>query len=445
MESVRGETVTSADGRVRVVSRSREVPDVSVRSFLAAHDGPRVHWVGPDGLELAGVGAAARLTSSGPDRFDSLQAAADALFAETTIDGPPVARPRAVGGCAFFDDHERATPWEEFPTAEFVLPHVQLTRGDDSTWLTVTACGDGAGDATVGERLDEVADTVADLPMMQPSGGAPGVLDTRRTTSREDWEAGVRRATERIRDGDLRKVVLALALEVETDGRVDVPDVLERLRRTYPDCYRFLVQPDDGAAFFGTPPERLVRLRDRAVDTEALAGSAPRGGTPEADAELAAELVESEKIQHEQGLVTDAICEQLAPFGEVACADQRVRRLATIQHLQTPIEATLAADHHVLELVEALHPTPAVGGVPPDAAASVIRDTEPFERGWYASPVGWFDAAGDGEFAVAIRSGVADDDRVTLFGGNGIVADSDPGDEWDEVQLKFRPILDELR
>jgi len=120
--------------------------------------------------------------------------------------------------------------------------------------------------------------------------------------------------------------------------------------------------------------------------------------------------------------------------------------LATIQHLQTPIEATLEGDRHVLEIVEALHPTPAVGGgVPPDAAWETIRDAEPFDRGWYAAPVGWFDAAGDGEFAVALRSGVASDETVTLFAGNGIVADSDPDDEWDEVQLKFRPILDELR
>ena len=108
------------------------------------------------------------------------------------------------------------------------------------------------------------------------------------------------------------------------------------------------------------------------------------------------------------------------------------------------MRAELGDDEHVLSLVEALHPTPAVGGLPPDEALATIRDTEPFERGWYAAPVGWFDAAGYGSFAVAIRSAVAREECATLFAGVGIVADSDPDREWDEVQLKYRPVLDEL-
>jgi menaquinone-specific isochorismate synthase len=124
--------------------------------------------------------------------------------------------------------------------------------------------------------------------------------------------------------------------------------------------------------------------------------------------------------------------------------EQTIRKLATIQHLRTPIEARLDADEHVLSVVETLHPTPAVGGIPLEVALEAIRDFEPFDRGWYASPVGWFDATGDGEFAVAIRSAIGDGDSVTMFGGNGIVADSDPAEEWDEVLPKFRPVLDEL-
>jgi menaquinone-specific isochorismate synthase len=239
-------------------------------------------------------------------------------------------------------------------------------------------------------------------------------------------------------------VVLATALSVDLADEIDVPDVLERLRRTYPNCYRFLVQPTDEAAFFGPPPERLVELDDDRVRTEALAGSVPRGETPEEDADHAQSLLESEKLQHEQRLVVDAIMDQLSPLGDVSEGEQGVRKLTNIQHLQTPIEATLADDEHVLTIVEALHPTPAVGGLPPGKAWDVIRDTETFERGWYAAPVGWFDSDGDGEFAVGIRSGVAGGRRATLFAGNGIVADSDPDEEWAEVKHKYRPILDEL-
>ena len=144
-------------------------------------------------------------------------------------------------------------------------------------------------------------------------------------------------------------------------------------------------------------------------------------------------------------MVVETIRDQLGPVsGEVRVADRRVRKLATIQHLWTPIEADLTDDGHVLSIVEALHPTPAVGGLPPEKALRTILDTESFDRGWYASPVGWFDADGDGTFAVGLRSAVTSGTSATLFAGNGIVADSDPDEEYEEVQLKYRPILDEL-
>jgi menaquinone-specific isochorismate synthase len=153
----------------------------------------------------------------------------------------------------------------------------------------------------------------------------------------------------------------------------------------------------------------------------------------------------SEKNVHEHDLVAETIRDQLAPFAaSVAMGERQVRRLATVQHLWTPITAELDRNYHVLDLVEALHPTPAVGGLPPADALQTIRETEPFDRGWYAAPVGWIDAAGYGSFAVALRSAVASGRTVTLFAGVGIVADSDPDREWDEVQLKYRPILDEL-
>ncbi|WP_435345473.1 isochorismate synthase [Haloarchaeobius sp. HRN-SO-5] len=427
-----------------LVSRSRSIPDVSYRAFLASQAPPRLHWASPEGLELAGAGVAARVTASGTDRFESVRDAAEELFdaADCTDDDAP--RPRLVGGFSFLDDHEPDPPWTGFRAAEFVLPSVQLTRTNHGTWLTVNRYGAEVDPDEVELELTRAVDEVADLPKMQPAGSRPGVASTRRTTPKEEWTAQVADAVERIRDGQLQKVVLACALEVDLDGPVDLPDVLEGLRRTYPNCYRFLVQPTEAAGFLGAPPERLVEKTGTHVETEALAGSVGRGGTPEADAELAASLVESEKIQHEQRLVVDAICEQLDPLGTVTEGEQSVRKLNNIQHLRTPISAELDRDTHVLDIVAALHPTPAVGGLPPDAAAETIRDVETFERGWYAAPIGWFDADGDGEFLVGIRSGLAGDGRATLYAGNGIVGDSDPQEEWDEVQLKYRPLLDEF-
>ncbi|PSP83224.1 isochorismate synthase [Halobacteriales archaeon QS_1_68_17] len=444
MDGVRGEAQQSTladDGPL--VSRTAEVSDAAFRAFLAAHDPPRVHWAAPDGLEIVGCDAAVSLTASGPDRFEAIRRGAAAVFNAVDHRGPPVTRPRMLGGFSFTDRHDSALPWTGFPAASFVVPRVQLTRADGTTWLTVSELAPDDADA-VAASLDAAAGAVADLPAMCPSGSPPGVTATRRTTSKAEWTEQVEDALDRIRTGDLRKVVLAQALAVDLASPIDVPDVLERLRRTYPDCYRFLVQPTDRAAFFGPPPERLVSVSGTDIRTEALAGSVPRGETPEADADLAASLVDTEKLQHEQQLVVDAITDQLDPLGGVTVGDQRVRKLTNIQHLQTPIEAELAEREHILRLVEVLHPTPAVGGLPPDAALDTIRDIETFDRGWYAAPVGWFDAAGDGEFAVGIRSGVVGGTRATLFAGAGIVADSDPDDEWDEIQPKYRPILDEL-
>ena len=444
MEQVGSEQRPSVVEDGRLVSRTCEVTDLSFRAFLAGQPVPRVAWATPDGFELVGGGAAATLTASGADRFETLRTEATQLFSAIDADGPPAARPRVLGGVAFDAAHAPASPWEGFPAALFVLPRVQLTRAGDRTWLTVTEYGPDVAPETVETSLKAVRETVRDLPMMRPSGGPPGVATTRRTSSRAEWIDGVERAVSRIRDGALEKVVLATALEVDLDSPIDVPDTLERLRRTYPECYRFLVQPTEAAGFFGPPPERLVSLDGRQVATEALAGSVERGESPEKDADLARSLEASEKLRHEQALVAETIRDRLAPLGEVTVGERGVRQFTNIQHLRTPITADLSDEKHVLDLVEALHPTPAVGGLPPERALSVIRETEPFDRGWYAAPVGWFDAAGDGEFAVGIRSAVAGGRSATLYAGNGIVADSDPAEEWAELGPKLRPVLDEL-
>lgn len=424
-----------------LVSRARKRSDCAARSFLVGQGAPRVYWTSPYGPEFAGGGRAARLTAAGPDRFETVREDAADLFDGMEYDGPEVARPRLFGGVSFHDDHDRVPPWRGFPGAEFVLPRVQLTRADGETWLTVS--GRDADLEELEAELEAAGEQTADNA---PPSRLPNVLGTEPTTTREEWAAQVRGAVERIERGDLRKVTLAQALVADLDGPVPVPDVLERLGESYPDCFRFLFEPSNDGAFFGATPERLATLRGRTVETDALAGSVARGDTDDEDRRLEADLRDSEKMRHEHELVVETIRDQLGPLSEtIRVADRQVRKLATIQHLWTPIEADLSAGDHVLAIAEALHPTPAVGGLPLDEALATIRDVESFDRGWYAAPVGWFDADGDGTFAVGLRSAVATDERATLFAGNGIVADSDPDDEYEEVQLKYRPILDELQ
>ena len=431
----------------RLVTRSTSISPPSLRTFLDAASAPRTVWSDPDGATVVASGAAATLTATGENRFDAIQTGAEELFATGNVDvSADPARPRLFGGFAFHASGGEESPWDAFPGARFVLPRLQLTRTDDGAWLTVNAVGPDADASVVADRLETERDRIESLPDPGPVAGPPGVRSRTRTTSREAWRESVTSAVDRIRTGELTKVVLAQALETTLSGTLSPPDVLSRLGDRYPDCYRFLVEPPTGGvSFFGATPERLVARDGRTVRTGALAGTTGRGDTAEEDDWLAEELLDDEKNVHEHELVADAIREQLSTVAaSVTTGERRVRRLATVQHLFTPISADLATDEHVLSLVEALHPTPAVGGLPPDRALATIRETEPFDRGWYAAPVGWFDATGDGDFAVALRSAVASGDTATLYAGVGIVADSDPDREWDEVQLKYRPILDEL-
>ena len=423
---------------------------VSSPAFAAAFDAlptPRTVWSAPDDALVLAGGAAATLTASGPDRFAAIREATDDLFDAGDVHaGTEAARPRVFGGFAFHEGACAGDPWKPFPEARFVLPRIQVTFADNGSWLTVTDAGSDASPTAVERRLDREIDRLSGRPDDGPRPPRPGIRGKRRTTSREAWRESVTAALDRIGEGELRKVVLAQALDVDLAASLSIPDTLVRLGEKYPDCHRFLVEPAAGeAGFFGATPERLVSVRGRTVETGALAGTTGRGETPAEDEWLARELMDSEKNVHEHDLVAETISEQLAPFAaSLATGERRVRRLATVQHLWTPITAELDRDYHVLDLVEALHPTPAVGGLPPEEALATIRETEPFDRGWYAAPVGWIDAAGYGSFAVALRSAVATRKEVTLFAGVGIVADSDPDREWDEVQLKYRPILDEL-
>ncbi len=435
------------------MTRSRAVDPAPVRAVLDAFDAPRTVWAAPGEPTVVGCGAAETVVADG-DRFEAVRGAADDLFASFDGAAEPVARPRLFGGFAFHDDHAADAPWDGFPPGYFFLPRVQVVRDGEDCWLTVNAVGPD-DPASVEERLDAAAETLADLPDPGPVADPPGVVERRPTTGRAEWRDQVGAALARIDAGDLTKVVLAQAMGTRLGAALSVPDALARLRSRYPDCHRFLLDgvgegPDaDGgggrSTLFGATPERLASLSGRRLETEALAGSTGRGDTPEEDEWLATELLESGKDVREHEIVTDAVRDQIAPFAaSVRTGARGVRKLDTVQHLRTPVSAELADATHVLDVIEALHPTPAVGGLPPTLALETIRETETFDRGWYAAPVGWFDAAGDGTFAVAIRSAVARGDRATLFAGAGIVADSDPDREWDEIQLKYRPVLDAL-
>jgi isochorismate synthase len=257
----------------------------------------------------------------------------------------------------------------------------------------------------------------------------------------------VRTAVERIAAGPLRKVVLARQLEVDAGRPLDAALLAARLRSVDPEAYTFVARTPRGT-LVGASPELLLSRRGRRIGSNPLAGSAPRSGDPHEDRSSARDLHDSAKDREEHAIVVEAVAQTLGPFCEQLAWDPEPVLLATanVWHLSTRFAGTLrdpAPD--ALELVAALHPTPAVCGSPRDEARAAIGELEPFERGSYAGPVGWIDADGDGDWAIALRCAEIDGEHATLYAGAGIVAASEPVAELEETERKFRAFLDSLR
>ena len=404
-------------------------PVVAPAAIIAAWRGaPIAAWSARE-LQLVGIGVARELRGSGASRFDEVVAQARAIEVGA-ITG--TWRPRLLGGAAFAPGAADAAPWTGFGDAWFALP--RWTYASDQLVLAVDA-----NDARhVGRWHDELAAfrgafTARYAPRPQPPMTSidPGDVDA--------WRAEIRAITAAIERREVAKIVAARKALVALSGEARVADVLAELEARHGDCVRVVMRPPNAATLVAATPERLVELRGGTrVACDALAGSLPR--------DLAADaLLASDKDRREHRLVVDAIASALAGFGAAidAPAEPGLRALRHVWHLHTPIAATLPSPRHVLELVAALHPTPAVGGTPTRAATEWIAAHEP-ARGWYASPVGWFDLDGNGELAVAIRSGVIAGDRAHLWAGAGIVAGSDPDRELAETDVKLRAMLGAL-
>ena len=267
----------------------------------------------------------------------------------------------------------------------------------------------------------------------------------------DDYAALVDRATGRIRSGDLRKIVLARTLLVDADRVLDAKQLLWRLRAVDPECYAFATperpEPPRGI-LVGASPELLLRKRGRAVEATPLAGSAPRFGDPERDHASSSALFRSAKDREEHAVVADDVRRVLAAFCDRLEHPHEPELLGTanVWHLATPFRGRLHDPAvRVLDVVAAMHPTPAVCGTPRDVAGEMLGELERIDRGAYAGPVGWVDADGDGEWAIALRCAEITGRTARLFAGAGIVADSVPEAEVDETERKFRALLDALR
>lgn len=400
---------------------------------------------------MAGAGITALLRAQGRGRFASLQQQVRGLFARlyTLPSGPSLPPPALIGGGAFFADHSPADGWDAFPAAALVLPRLTLTRYHEETFLSINLphLPGETLTQTIQRAQREAQAALNSLDALPLSEPAPPTDGTCQEPDRAAWHETVQRALAHIASARLHKVVLARTLTVQTEHPIALPDLLQRLSETCPNCFRFLVEFRAGTAFAGATPERLVSIQDGSLRTAAIAGSIRRGLTPAEDQALGVELLQSDKNRREHALVADYLHARLAPFTANLNPPETptLLRLPNIQHLCTPFQGNLRAGCGPLDVLDALHPTPAVGGLPHDSALDFIRRYEGIQRGWYAGPIGWLDADGDADFAVAIRSALFHSRQMTLFGGAGIVAGSDPDREWDETSLKMQFLLNALQ
>ncbi|MBF8189838.1 isochorismate synthase [Nonomuraea sp. K274] len=370
-------------------------------------------WV-RNGEGLVGWGEAARVTvPPGPGRFAWARRWLATMFGDAPAydDVGDAVRTPGSGPVAFgsftFD--------EDAAGSVLVVPRAVLARRDGRAWLT-----------TIGDAPLESFSPLREPGRITYGDGSLSALQ---------WEHVVARAARRIRDGELEKVVLARDLVATAERPIDVRLLLNRLARRYPECYTFSV-----AGLVGATPELLIRRTGQEIESLVLAGTTARGTGPADDLARGAALFASPKDRHEHECAIASVRQTLAPLcSSLDTPDEpELLMLPNVQHLASHVTGRLADGASVLDVVAAMHPTAAVGGTPTRTAIQVIRELEGMDRAGYAGPVGWIDAHGDGEWGIALRSGLIQGRRARLFAGGGIMGDSDPAAELAEAQAKFR-------
>ncbi|MEX1211502.1 MAG: isochorismate synthase [Balneolaceae bacterium] len=415
------------------------------------------YWEKPDEeTVIAATGTAAELMAEGEDRFESIGQQIRDLNDHTLSISPlkhSMARPLLLGGYAF-DDRSQEHAWASFGSARFVMPRRTLVRIGSLHLLTLTL---PVNEDPLREIIDrfrrELTSYRTQREQQQDSETdtrtvrRPVSIQSTATPNERIWKEQVREARDQIRNGDYDKVVLSRQLLLESNHPLSATRALYHFREQFSDCTNFLIRSGDSPLFLGASPERLVSLNRNRIHTDGLAGSTARGASAGEDDALGQSLMKSPKERSEHQYVVREILDQLRPFTlEIDHPKQpRLKKLHNVQHLYTPITAQANREMSVHDLARTLHPTPAVGGTPRKEALQTLTRLEPFGRGWYSGPIGWSDLNGNGEFCVAIRSALIDGPSARLFAGSGIVADSDPDREWEETNMKFRPILEALK
>ncbi|MCA9399405.1 MAG: isochorismate synthase, partial [Candidatus Omnitrophica bacterium] len=387
----------------------------------------KVYWSNRDNtFETAGIGQATTLSQK--DRQIIFETMEDSL-------SPDNARLRYFGGMAFnppVNDPE----WANFHDNQFLIPQFELHKEHQKHTFAVNIPLKNIHEECIIQLLKQL--NQINFSTQTQYRTPPKVQSRHNYPEQEEWNNLFTQTINRIAEKKLSKAVLARKSVFQFDKAINPVALLKHLKDVTPNCYHFCFQTEFYQGFIGASPERLYKRQGRSIKTEALAGTKPRGKTPEEDKQLERELLSSSKnaVEH-QFVVTDIqetlnqICEHFESAEKPA-----LLKLKGYQHLITKFHGTLkenVSDHHI---ITAIHPTPAVGGLPQKDALDFIKAVEPFDRGWYAGAVGYvgYDHT---EFSVAIRCALIQKENLSLYAGAGIVEDSTADDEWNEIEGKI--------
>lgn len=423
------------DEDLHIVRFVLRIPSSNPFAWLRAQNQlPKVYWQGRgDDVVTAAVGTADRCFGGADADYDALRSQLDAVLPRSDV------RVRYFGGFRFDRSREPADEWASFGTFTFTLPRFEYLLNRDRGLLACNLILPRDR-----EKCDEILEAIGKLQFVraEQTERIPTPISRRDHPGESEWRRQVDWALDAFRSEEMEKVVLARRARFGFAEPLDPILLLQELEAATANCFAFGFQFEEGCAFVGATPERLFRREGRQIQTEAVAGTRPRGTSPEEDTRRLQSLMASEKDQREHDYVRVSIRDALRPL----CTDLRIdpeassMQLPRNWHLVSRCQGTIHEDVHGSDVMRALHPTPAVGGYPTEPALEAIRALEPFDRGWYAGPVGWIGSHA-AEFAVALRCGLVRNDSLSLYSGAGIVTGSDPGAEWAEIEQKISDFI----
>lgn len=432
----------------RFYTETIEVSRMSALAFFEAGEqqfkGNRMFWQNREKtFTWVGLGHAHVITAHSPHgRFEHVKKEWQTLCKQIVNEEREV-QPILFGGFSFDPLNEKQSVWTKFPEAYFAVPTFQLIIKGERAFVSIHLITKEKETFAAFDALRKERDRLIHAAQVSELKKYRKPLVVKRTElKKKEYLDSIKKVTAVIKAQQAEKVVIARALKLNFDQPLEPAAALYQVSEEQPESFLFGMEAEN-QFFFGATPERLVKVQDRQALSTCLAGSTPRGKTVEIDTALGNELLNDKKNRSEHQFVVKMISQVFNAHSSKMFVPKmpKLMKIRDIQHLYTPVEGELKEGSNLLDLVQDLHPTPALGGEPKQEAMSLIRQYETMSRGYYAAPVGWIDANGDGEFAVAIRSALLDGKEAYLYAGGGIVEDSHPEAEYDETWVKFRPML----